>query len=429
MVRLEGYSIKERIGEGGFGDVFRAVQTELDRDVALKTLRKDLMGKPQYAADFTSQAKLAARLEHPNIVRVYDYGCRNNVCYVAMQYIKGHSLYDILMKRGPLAPSEVVHVGKQITDALEYAHRMDVIHADLNPGNIMVTPDGSVFVTDFGGFGGLRAGERVVGVPEYVSPEQARGGEVSVHSDIYSLGVIMYHMLCGRPPFSELEPFDTLNHHISTKVPPVKSPIYKVPDRLANLVARMLSKNPDDRPSTSEVCNDLRVMASSVKPPKRTKKRTVSRGRRIAAALIIPVAGACWVVGELIVRSVQAERALDAFAVKHASTLARDRAKIEESRRRETEYMRQMNIGHDSYVKEQYGVAEEAFRRASHLKPRSTDPRMYLAALYIEKAQYQKAIWHLQKILEISPGKLEAVNALTFVKQKVQAPTVEITGQ
>jgi serine/threonine protein kinase len=290
--------------------------------------------------------------------------------------------------------------------------------------------DGRVYVTDFGAVSPSGGRERLVGVPEYVSPEQARGGETLPASDIYSLGVLMYHMLCGHPPFAESSPRETLNAHISAKVPPMNKSSRKAHPALCKLVMRLLTKNPEDRPSAETAYSALCTTSSYLRPelvkPSAKVDRPAGWGRKIAAALIAPVVLACLATGAMIYHSLKTENAIDSL-VKEKSTVTKSIAETEKKKRIRAEYVREFTQGKKFYEKGQYGLAEESFKRASHLQPKFTDPRMFLSAIYINREEYDKAAWHLRRIIRMNPRKREAQDALRFVEARLGASPVELS--
>jgi serine/threonine protein kinase len=204
--KLGKYEIIEEVGRGGFAAVYKAVDTTLDRTVALKVLAPHLLWDPTFVERFQREAKVAANLDHPNIVTIYEVAQIKGVYFIAMQFLEGRTLSRILEAEGPLPVPRVQAVVEQIASALDYAHARGFVHRDIKPSNIIVAHDGRVTLTDFGlvkaGEGTqLTASGMVFGTPEYMSPEQAEGKVLDAQSDIYSLGVVLYEMLAGQAPF------------------------------------------------------------------------------------------------------------------------------------------------------------------------------------------------------------------------------------
>ena len=215
---LGKYIILEEIGRGGMGAVYKARDVELNRIVAIKVLSPYLVGEPHLVQRFMREARLAANLDHPNIVTIYDIGGEGGYYYFAMKYLAGRPLKEILAERAPLPLPDVVAIVRQLAAALDYAHEQNLIHRDVKPGNVIVGDDGHVTLTDFGLAKvaenlKLTASGEAIGTLEYMAPEQARG-EVDKRSDIYSLGVMAYEMIAGRLPFQGSNQASLLYQHL-----------------------------------------------------------------------------------------------------------------------------------------------------------------------------------------------------------------------
>jgi serine/threonine-protein kinase len=254
------------IARGGMGRVYRAEQVPLGRLVAVKTLDPRSQGgdtDPQFQQRFFLEASVASMLQHPNTVTVFDYGrTADGVYFIAMELVEGRSLYHVIREEAPMSPGRVIHVAIQIARSLREAHRLDVIHRDLKPGNVLLTRHGDeedfVKVLDFGlvkhveteSEQELTKAGLFMGSPKYMSPEQIRGERVDARSDIYSLGVVMYEMLAGKVPFDRENTVKVLMAHMHEAVPPI--PTSDCPVGLAELVMRCLAKRPDGRPSSMD---------------------------------------------------------------------------------------------------------------------------------------------------------------------------------
>ncbi|HEX5579414.1 MAG TPA: protein kinase, partial [Candidatus Limnocylindria bacterium] len=201
------YRLIAPLGEGGMATIWRAVDEQLDREVAVKLLREQYGNDPGFAARFKQEARAAGSLQHPNIVSVYDYGTESDgTQFIVMQLVEGDDLAGILRERTRLETDDAVRVAIGVASALEAAHRRGLVHRDVKPGNILITDDGDVKVTDFGIARAVAEASMTVtgttlGSVHYFSPEQARGDEVTGASDVYSLGIVLYEMLTGRRPF------------------------------------------------------------------------------------------------------------------------------------------------------------------------------------------------------------------------------------
>jgi TolB-like protein/predicted Ser/Thr protein kinase len=260
------YNILEKLGQGGMGVVYKAEDAKLHRTVALKFLSHGLAGPADARLRFEREAQAAAALNHPNIVTIYEINEHDGQTYIAMEYVDGRSLKDILAGE-PLSFTEAVDMAVQVCDALDRAHRAGIVHRDIKPGNVMVSADGRVKVVDFGlaklqGAGRLTLEPTTLGTVHYMSPEQARGEDVDARSDIWSLGVMIAEMVTGRLPFSGGHPqavlLAILNNEPALAVPPLPA----VPFGFTALLKRMLAKRPEDRYArAAEVSAELKRLA------------------------------------------------------------------------------------------------------------------------------------------------------------------------
>ena len=265
---LGRYEILEEIGRGAMGAVFRARDPLIDRVVAIKTINVGLsrVEAEDFEKRFDREARSAGRLNHPNIVTIYDVGKSGDVAYIAMELLEGQSLRDILDSGVVLPPSTIADIAAQIADGLASAHQAGVIHCDIKPANIVVLPSGMVKITDFG-IAMLPTGSRsfignVVGSPKYISPEQVVGRPVDARSDVFSLGAVLYELLTGTPPFVGTALDEILHNVINVSPDPPTSRNRSLPAAFDVIVARALAKHPDDRyQSAREMSADLRQLA------------------------------------------------------------------------------------------------------------------------------------------------------------------------
>jgi HAMP domain-containing protein/predicted Ser/Thr protein kinase len=258
------YHIKEALGTGGMGTVFRAHDAELDEVVAIKTLRPEILSQDPTALErFKGEIRLARRISHRNVVRTHDLGEINGVYFISMEYVEGKSLKELIRARGRLPAATTLTVAKQLLRALEVAHEQGVIHRDVKPQNVAVTPDGVLKVMDFGiarlakRTQGVTQAGMVVGTPEYMAPEQLLGDDVDARADLYSAGVVLYECLTGQLPFNADSPI-TLITKVLEEVPASPRSISPdIPASLADLVVRALDKDPNKRPQTATAFHDL----------------------------------------------------------------------------------------------------------------------------------------------------------------------------
>lgn len=262
---IGGYSILHRLGVGGMSEVYLAFQNSLHRHVALKVLRADFVGSEEHEQRFLQEARSVASLMHPNIVQVYDVGKFENTLYIAQEYVPGSNLNSFIQRRGALPVEEAVSILWQATSALQKAASIGLVHRDIKPDNLLLTPDGEVKVADFGlarargKSQNLTAVGVALGTPLYMSPEQIQGLIVDSRSDLYSLGATAYHMLAGRPPFSGDTALALAMQHIQAQPVDLAQTRPDLPKQLVELVHRLLKKSPEDRfGSAMELARELR---------------------------------------------------------------------------------------------------------------------------------------------------------------------------
>jgi beta-lactam-binding protein with PASTA domain/predicted Ser/Thr protein kinase len=250
------YQVVRKLGAGGMANVYLAEDQELGRRVAIKILNDRHAGDEQFVERFRREAKNAAALSHPNIVSIYDRGEAEGTYYIAMEYLDGRSLKELIVQRGPAPVTVSVEYARQILSALRFAHRHGIVHRDIKPHNVLVDAEGRVKVTDFGiaraGASQMTEAGSIVGTAQYLSPEQARGTDVDQRSDLYSLGIVLYELLTGSLPFNGDTPVEIAMKHLSTipEAPSAKRP--EVPRDLDLIVTRALAKDPDDRYQSAE---------------------------------------------------------------------------------------------------------------------------------------------------------------------------------
>src|SRR6478672_9893540 len=244
------YEIERELARGGMADVFLARDQLLDRPVAVKVLFPEFARDPSFVERFRREAQSAASLNHPNIAAVYDWGQERGTYFIVMEYVEGRSLRDIIRADGRIPAFEVARVGAEIADALAFAHRHGVVHRDIKPGNVLITATGSVKLTDFGiaanpadATQGLTQTGSVMGTATYFSPEQAQGFTVDGRSDVYSLGVVLYEMATGVPPFTGESPVAVAMKHVREVPPPMRTRVPDVPAQLESIVNAALTKD------------------------------------------------------------------------------------------------------------------------------------------------------------------------------------------
>ncbi|HEY7105213.1 MAG TPA: Stk1 family PASTA domain-containing Ser/Thr kinase [Acidimicrobiia bacterium] len=257
------YEIRTQIGRGGMADVYLARDRLLNRRVAVKVLSPAFAADPAFVERFRREAQAAASLNHPNIVSVYDSGEEDGVSFIVMEYVNGQTLRELLRRVGPIPPNDAAHIAADIADALEFAHRNGVVHRDVKPGNVLITPEGAVKVTDFGiaraeSSDTLTKTGNVLGTATYFSPEQAQGLGLDGRSDVYSLGVVLYEMLTGTPPFIADSPVSVAYKHVREEPVPPSRVKRGIPGALDRIVLTAMAKDVTERyPSAQALRADL----------------------------------------------------------------------------------------------------------------------------------------------------------------------------
>jgi eukaryotic-like serine/threonine-protein kinase len=263
------YLILRKLGSGGMADVYLAEDEDLGRQVALKLLNERHANDEQFVERFKREAKSAAGLNHPSIVSIFDRGQAENTYYIAMEFLDGRTLKELLIRNGPTPIPIAVDYARQILSALSFAHRHGIVHRDIKPHNVVVGRDGRLKVTDFGiarsGTSQMTEAGSIVGTAQYLSPEQARGAPVDPRSDLYSLGIVLYELLTGEVPFTGDTPVEIAMKHLSAVPEPPSALRPEVPHELDAVVMRALAKDPDQRYNSAEEMDaDLARVARGV---------------------------------------------------------------------------------------------------------------------------------------------------------------------
>ncbi len=294
------YQIVSRLGSGGMADVFLAEDEQLGRKVALKLLYQRFAEDPGFVERFRREAQAAAGLQHPNVVSVYDRGAFDGTYYIAMEYLPGRSLKQLIREEAPLDPVRAIDITIQILKAARFAHRRGVIHRDLKPHNVIIDDADNAKVTDFGiaraGASDMTETGSIMGTAQYLSPEQAQGHAVSAGSDLYSVAVVLYEMITGRVPFDADSAVSIALKHVSEAPPPPTIINPSVPHELEQVVMWGLNKNPIDRPANADQFIDALEQAKHAIVSGERGQRTASlpalagvvAGRYASAALTAP---------------------------------------------------------------------------------------------------------------------------------------------
>ncbi len=274
-VIADRYEVVSHIGQGGMADVFLAVDTILNRQVAIKILRADLSTDAVSILRFEREAQAAAALAHPNIVEIYDVGDYKGHHYIVMEYVTGKTLKQVIRSRGPLVNEEAVDIMKQLCSAISEAHSRGIIHRDIKPQNVIVKADGSIKILDFGiatakGSMQLTQANNVMGSVHYLAPELAKGEAASPQSDIYALGIVLYEMLAGDVPFKADQAVQIALKHMREPMPDVRLINASVPQSIANVITHATAKDPNNRYGS---CREMLQDISTCLRPERLNER------------------------------------------------------------------------------------------------------------------------------------------------------------
>src|SRR3954452_1003673 len=252
---LDGrYRVQARIAQGGMATVYVGHDTKLDRTVALKVMHAGLAGDEEFVQRFIGEAKHAAALSHPNVVAMYDQGTDRGYVFLAMEYVPGRTLRNLLSERGRLGPREALQVMQPVLAALGAAHRAGLVHRDVKPENVLLTSDGQVKVADFGLARAETASKQtktgmIIGTVGYLAPEQVISGDADARTDVYAAGIMLFELLTGRQPYEGGTPLAVAYKHVNETVPLPSSVIHGLPPQLDALVASATNRDPARRPS------------------------------------------------------------------------------------------------------------------------------------------------------------------------------------
>lgn len=297
---IGNYRIVERLGHGGQGKVYRAIDTLVERQVAIKVLRPEIARDPEMLERFRAEAVALAKLNHPAIAQLYAFVCERGDFYMVMEYVPGRTLGELIRDEGPFAWPRAVSIAASILDAVAFAHNAGVLHRDLKPANVMLTSDDRVKVMDFGiaqiaGKRKMTREGRIVGTVEYLAPERIRGAAPDERSDLYSVGIVLYEMLTGRLPFEASTEYATMMAQLNERPAPPRQLGIEVPEALAAVLDKALEKDPDRRfPDAASFAAALRSVLAEAPPlaapavtPRVDRSRLIMAGAAAAAFLLV----------------------------------------------------------------------------------------------------------------------------------------------
>ncbi|MHC4247753.1 MAG: protein kinase domain-containing protein [Planctomycetota bacterium] len=335
---LAGYRLERRLGGGGMGEVYRATQVSLGRTVAVKVLSDKLTSDRGFVQRFIAEARSAGKLSHPNVVQVYDVGEEEGRYFISMEYVEGGSVEDLLDVEGKLESSRALRVALQTARALEYAERQGIVHCDVKPDNLLLTVEGDVRLSDLGvakRVGEAAAGddEGVFGSPHYMSPEQARGESLDHRSDLYSLGATLFRMLAGRTLFTGERSRKVMEKQVFEQPEPIRNVNSAVPQALADIVGKLVEKDPDDRyQSARSLIKDLERAEGAVARAAKSKAKAPKLPASVTVRQVRPRGGSSSSTATLIKIGV-AVAGLLVFGVFLAGYLGRGRSAFDRARR------------------------------------------------------------------------------------------------
>jgi serine/threonine protein kinase len=337
-VLSERYEIIEEIGKGGMGKVYKVFDKDINENIALKIIRPEIASNTQIITRFQNELKMARKIAHRNVCKMYDLGKDGDTKYISMEYVAGEDLKTTIKRMGPLTIGKAIHVARQVCEGLAEAHRIGVIHRDLKPRNIMVDREGNARIMDFG----IAASHEVkeitdsrimLGTPHYMSPEQVSGKPVDQRSDIYSLGIIMFEMVTGQVPFDGDTTISIALKHRSEQPPNPVEINYRIPDELSQLILKCLEKDKEKRyQNANEVLFNLRKIEDEIPTTERIRIRERTRTKRLKTryrplGIVAISLGAVFVIiaGYLLLNKSQKEKvtpALSSDAISWSNSIA-----------------------------------------------------------------------------------------------------------
>ena len=300
---IAGYEVEELVGRGGTGEIYRALDPRLERRVALKLLAESYTEDAGFRERLLRESRIAASLDHPNVVPVYEAGETDDRLFIAMRFVEGSDLQALLRSEGPLEPSRAVAIASQVADALDAAHARGLVHRDVKPSNVLLDRQDRrehVYLADFGLTQSVTdrgpTDGHLVGTVDYVAPEQVRGDDVDGRADVYGLGCMLFEALTGTVPFSGVSDVAVIYAHLEAPPPRASERRSSLPDTLDDVLARAMAKDPDERQSTCRALVDEVRVAFGLDGRPRSSRVLVAALLAVAIAIAAAVLGAVLVV-------------------------------------------------------------------------------------------------------------------------------------
>ena len=418
------YQIIEELGKGGMGKVYKALDTEIGERVAVKLLKPEIAADENMIRRFKNELKLARKITHKNVCRMYDINEHENIKYITMEYVPGEDLKSSIRRMGPLTAGKAVFIAKQMCKGLKEAHELGVVHRDLKPQNIMIDKEGNARIMDFGiarslKTKGITETGMMIGTPHYISPEQVTGKDLDQRSDIYSLGIIIFEMVTGRVPFEGETPMNIAFMHKTEKAPDPRKFNAQVPLDLSRMILKCMEKEKKKRyQSAEEVLSDLRKIEKEIPTTDRVlRKKDQITSRAIASKLrlkklLIPalVIIALAIVG-IIMRMYLPP-----------SEMAKPSTAPAVSSEKENYFI----AGKEYWEDKNYSEATNQFKKILELEPENLEALLSLASILKEQGKIDEAIPEYEKVIALNnldPRAYDKLGEIFEQKQELEKAT------
>lgn len=393
------YLILEELGKGGMGSVYKAFDKEVEEKIALKTIKPEIAADENVIQRFRNELKIARKISHKNVCRMFDLGREDDTYYIAMEYVSGEDLKSSVRRMGPLSTGKVLGFATEICEGLAEAHRLGIVHRDLKPQNIMIDKGGIVRIMDFGiarskELKGMTENGSTIGTPEYMSPEQVEGEDLDQRSDIYSMGVILYEMVTGRTPFEGKTPMSVAMKHVTEKPKEPRGLNMQIPEDLSRVIMKCMEK---DKTRRYQRALDLlyalkeierRIPAiERVKPARRpitSREITVSFSIRRFLIPVAAVLGAAIIGGGVWYFVLRPERSKSASPV---SVLTKESILV---------------AAHEAIKDKDYSGALDLFNRVLEIDPDDPDVRLNIATILKEQGNVEEALREFEKVIALN---------------------------